>query len=73
MREHVHSASDRARLDALETWTTAEAKVLAARMSERAAAGRVRECHGDLHLGNIVLIEGAPVLFDAIEFNLELR
>jgi aminoglycoside phosphotransferase family enzyme/predicted kinase len=35
----------------------------------RGAAGQVRLCHGDLHLGNIVLIENAPVLFDAIEFN----
>ncbi len=34
--------------------------------------GFVRRCHGDLHLGNIVLIDGAPVLFDAIEFNPKL-
>ena len=32
-------------------------------------AGLVRRCHGDLHLGNIVLIDGRLVLFDAIEFN----
>jgi len=31
--------------------------------------GFVRRCHGDLHLGNIVLIDSAPMLFDAIEFN----
>ena len=35
----------------------------------RERADLVRRCHGDLHLGNIVLIEGAPVLFDAIEFD----
>jgi uncharacterized protein len=29
----------------------------------------VRRCHGDLHLGNIVLIENKPVLFDALEFD----
>ena len=29
----------------------------------------MRRCHGDLHLANIVLIEGKPVLFDAIEFD----
>ncbi len=29
----------------------------------------VRLCHGDCHLGNIALIEGRPVLFDAIEFD----
>src|SRR6476661_10289816 len=37
------------------------------RLRER--AGLVRRCHGDLHLGNIVLIDGKPVLFDAIEFD----
>jgi len=35
----------------------------------REGAGLVRRCHGDLHLGNIVLIDGAPVLFDALEFD----
>jgi aminoglycoside phosphotransferase family enzyme/predicted kinase len=38
-------------------------------LQQRAAAGFVRRCHGDLHLGNIVLIDGQPVLFDAIEFD----
>lgn len=38
-------------------------------VEERQARGRVRHCHGDLHLGNIVLHEGRPTLFDAIEFN----
>ena len=35
----------------------------------RARAGNVRRCHGDMHLGNIVLLEGKPTLFDAIEFS----
>ena len=35
-------------------------------------AGLVRRCHGDLHLGNIVLIDGRPTLFDAIEFDARL-
>ncbi|MQT13502.1 bifunctional aminoglycoside phosphotransferase/ATP-binding protein [Segnochrobactrum spirostomi] len=38
-------------------------------MAARSAAGAVRRCHGDLHLRNIVLIDGAPTLFDAIEFD----
>jgi aminoglycoside phosphotransferase family enzyme/predicted kinase len=38
-------------------------------MAERGRRGLVRRIHGDLHLGNIVLIAGAPVLFDAIEFS----
>ncbi len=40
---------------------------------ERRAQGHVRECHGDLHLGNIVLIGNEPVPFDGIEFNPALR
>jgi len=38
-------------------------------LDARERAGLVRRCHGDLHLGNIVLLDGAPVLFDAIEFD----
>ena len=38
-------------------------------LAERGRRGLIRRIHGDLHLGNIVLIEGAPVLFDAIEFS----
>jgi len=38
-------------------------------LEQRAAAGLVRRCHGDAHLGNIVRIAGKPVLFDAIEFD----
>jgi uncharacterized protein len=38
-------------------------------LQQRAAKGLVRHCHGDAHLGNIVLIDGKPVLFDAIEFD----
>jgi hypothetical protein len=35
----------------------------------RRREGFARECHGDLHLGNILLEDGAPILFDCIEFN----
>ncbi len=38
-------------------------------LDRRQKAGLVRRCHGDLHLRNIVLIEGRPLLFDAIEFD----
>jgi len=38
-------------------------------VARRVAAGAVRRCHGDLHLRNIVLIDGRPVPFDAIEFS----
>jgi uncharacterized protein len=38
-------------------------------LSARGPGGFVRRCHGDLHLGNIVVIDGRPVLFDALEFD----
>ncbi|UYN97075.1 MAG: AAA family ATPase [Enhydrobacter sp.] len=38
-------------------------------VARRVLAGAIRRCHGDLHLRNIVLIDGKPVPFDAIEFS----
>lgn len=38
-------------------------------LDRREAAGKVRRCHGDLHLRNICLLDGEPRLFDCIEFN----
>jgi predicted kinase len=63
----------RARLDALWVWTEREHTRLAPLMVARKVSGQVRECHGDLHLGNVALIDERPVLFDCIEFNPSLR
>lgn len=41
-------------------------------LDSRGGAGFVRRCHGDLHLNNIVRLDGAPVLFDALEFDEDL-
>jgi len=41
----------------------------AGRLNARGRSGDVRRCHGDLHLGNIVSLQGRPVLFDALEFD----
>lgn len=38
-------------------------------LRDRGTRGYVRRCHGDLHLNNIVLWNGVPTPFDAIEFN----
>lgn len=45
---------------------------LAELLDERARAGFVRHGHGDLHLRNIVVIDGEPVPFDALEFDVDL-
>lgn len=42
-------------------------------IAQRAEEDSVRECHGDLHLGNICLFDGEPRIFDAIEFNEEFN
>ncbi|MBZ0124468.1 MAG: AAA family ATPase [Roseovarius sp.] len=42
---------------------------LAAILNARGEAGHVRRCHGDLHLRNIVLVDGVPTPFDALEFD----
>ena len=41
-------------------------------LDRRRQAGFVRQCHGDLHLRNIVLLNGRPTLFDGVEFNEEI-
>jgi aminoglycoside phosphotransferase family enzyme/predicted kinase len=41
----------------------------AALLEQRRALGFVRQCHGDLHLRNLVLLNGRPALFDGVEFN----
>jgi hypothetical protein len=43
--------------------------VLAELLDRRRAAGKVRHCHGDLHLRNICLLDGKPTLFDCLEFD----
>jgi aminoglycoside phosphotransferase family enzyme/predicted kinase len=53
----------------LAAQSRAQLVALAPLLEARARGGYVRHCHGDLHLRNIVEIDGAPVLFDAIEFD----
>ena len=58
--------------DAVDEWVARTGRALAdidAWQRRRATEGFVRRCHGDLHLGNICLWRGAPVLFDALEFD----
>lgn len=57
----------------LAQWCASQGAALAPVFQQRLQSGRVRECHGDLHLANLVLIDGQPQLFDAIEFNPALR
>jgi aminoglycoside phosphotransferase family enzyme/predicted kinase len=57
----------------LEDWSEREYLRLGDHFAARKANGFIRECHGDLHLGNIAWVDGAPLIFDCIEFNPDLR
>lgn len=60
-------------LQGMQAWGDNEWRQKAGLMQARKQQGYVRECHGDLHLNNITLIDGIATLFDCIEFNPELR
>ena len=59
----------RAEIDTLERLGRAAYEHILPLLRDRGRRGLIRRIHGDLHLGNIVLIDGKPVLFDAIEFS----
>ena len=70
---HQHASVKRRQLARLQAWAETEYARLYATFVQRKAAGWIRECHGDLHLGNMLLLDQQPMIFDCIEFNAELR
>lgn len=66
-------STERRTLEALSHWTQQEGDRLDSLITQRKITHHVRECHGDLHLGNLVLLADGPQLFDAIEFSDSLR
>ena len=60
-------------LQNIQQWGDSEWQKQAELMQQRKRQGYVREAHGDLHLGNMTLINGKATLFDCIEFNPLLR
>ena len=65
----VRSLASEGELAELRAWIEAEAAALAPLWTSRKAKGRVRECHGDLHLANVVRVDGDVLAFDCIEFD----
>jgi uncharacterized protein len=57
---------------ALGTAQAAALETVAPLLDRRRAAGKIRRCHGDLHLRNICLVDRRPTLFDPIEFSDDL-
>ena len=61
------------RMLAIEEWTDRTFEKFRPHFEKRKAKGFIRECHGDMHLGNMVLIDNKPVIFDCIEFSESLH
>ncbi|MGD8590495.1 MAG: AAA family ATPase [Chromatiales bacterium] len=69
IREIGLAALELPRLDPLEEWTRDQAQRLDELLWQRKRQGHIRECHGDMHLGNIAGYQGRLQIFDGIEFN----
>lgn len=66
---HTVRGLDAGAVDQLDAASRGAATTLQPLLTQRARLGFVRRCHGDLHLANIALVDGQPLLFDAIEFD----
>lgn len=73
IRQHLHSNKYDEQLDALEDWSKEKFSSLKPVFEQRKRDGYIRECHGDMHLRNLVWFNGEPLAFDCLEFNPALR
>lgn len=69
----IHSVTDLRTARRIEAWTEQSLNQLEPMLIQRHRRGFVRECHGDLHLKNLVRLPSGIVAFDCIEFNASLR
>ena len=69
IRPMLTDAGDLAQLEQLEHWAHTTFQRLIPQLAQRKADGLIRECHGDIYLDNVTLINGQVTLFDCIEFN----
>lgn len=73
IRPRLEDGDDRARAERLAHWTEETFRALRPALQHRRAEGRIRECHGDMHLGNMAFVDEGVAIFDGIEFNAHLR
>jgi aminoglycoside phosphotransferase family enzyme/predicted kinase len=67
------SPDERALLAELAAWEAESFATLRSAFGQRLRERHVRECHGDLHLGNVAQVAGKPTMFDCLEFSPALR
>ena len=73
IRALLDQADDLQRLDQLERWSKGQTESLQNLLIQRRDDGFIRECHGDMHLGNIALVDDEILIFDGLEFAPGLR
>jgi aminoglycoside phosphotransferase family enzyme/predicted kinase len=73
IRQHLSTSKYDEQLAELENWSEAGFNELKPLFEQRKRDGFVRECHGDMHLRNLVWFNAEPLAFDCLEFNAELR
>lgn len=66
-------AADINQLKRLQVWSEQQFNQLQLLLRSRKEQGFIRDCHGDLHLANIIFYKNKPILFDRLEFNEDLR
>ena len=71
--EHLKKHIGRDELQCLSLWTSNNLRALQATLIQRQKDGFVRECHGDLHLRNLVRLPSGIAAFDCVEFSADLR
>nr|WP_314877934.1 AAA family ATPase [uncultured Pseudomonas sp.] len=73
IRPFLSDKADLQQLDNLQAWARSSFDRLHGLLEARKRDGFIRECHGDIHLGNATVIDGNVVIFDCIEFNEPFR
>ena len=71
--DFLHEGTDAEALDKLLSWTRESLNDCRQLVIDRYENGFVRECHGDLHLKNLVRLPSGIVPYDCVEFSVELR
>ena len=72
MKERLHEPRHLELLDQVKAWAEHQYESCYGYFRQRKEQGFIRECHGDMHLGNMAVVDDRVLIFDGIEFNPDL-
>ncbi|NOY66660.1 MAG: AAA family ATPase [Gammaproteobacteria bacterium] len=73
IRRRIKDENTLQKLNAIQQWSNEQHQRLYKIFSSRKKNGFIRECHGDMHLGNMAMVKNKLTIFDGIEFNEAFR